>query len=440
MPPKSKKIKSPSGNVVSVRKGYKLIAHVVDEDGNPINDVLVGARRVDDETVKFSEMTAQVKRNPNKIKSGSIDGVAYFGGAITPGEYDVYLDGFRPVEDNAGRVTVKDPTDHNRRNPHATLKLRQRKPLAEHLKTAAETAKLNLKWLEIQMDTTQGVLGAAVMADTLVEDLLRDRTRKKLDELLSSVHYQFKGRLTQERDVWLKEQADLEENKKNIAYPKWEKQDEIEPDKDEKEACKGPAIALAATMRSLTLSQFTEFITDRKIFSNSCGQTANHIEEMLKDPGHPWDGAADRGIDELAELLTETASEYPKDCWYCRIEMGPHAFILEFLGGETRIYQSWFGFYTLAERIKEEKCRALDEFLTLLKEARKNNSQAQAELFGVPPQDMGGVLRYKLNPHPARTGLVQKNIIDKIDADNDWKSRLPTDKSVRDHCKEKFGF
>jgi hypothetical protein len=440
MPPKSKKIKAPSGNVVSVRKGYKLIVHVVDEADSPLNNVSVGARRTGDEAVKFSETTARLKKHPNKISSGSIDGVAYFGGAITPGDYDVYLDGYRPNEENSKRVTVEDPTEHNRRNPHAILKLRQRKSLSEHLRTAAERAKLELKWLEIQMDTTQGVLGVAALADTLVEDLLRNRTRKKLDELLTSVHYQFKGRLGQQREVWLQEQQKLEADKKNIAYPKWEKPDEKEPDDEEKESCKGPAIALAATMRSLTLWQFTEFITDRKIFSNSCGQTANHIEEMLNDPGHPWGQASDKEMDALCELLTETAREYPRDCWYCRIEMGPHAFIVEFLGGETRIYQSWFGFYTLADRIPEEKRRTLDEFLLLLKGARKNNSKAQGELFGVPPQDMKRILKYKLNVQPAGTDQIQRNINDKIDKDKDWATRLPTDKSVRDHCKEKFGF
>jgi hypothetical protein len=58
----------------------------------------------------------------------------------------------------------------------------------------------------------------------------------------------------------------------------------------------------------------------------------------------------------------------------------------------------------------------------------------------VPPQDMKRILKYKLNVQPAGTDQIQRNINDKIDKDKDWATRLPTDKSVRDHCKEKFGF
>jgi hypothetical protein len=320
-------------------------------------------------------------------------------------------------------------------------------PLWMHLEKAAEFLKTTVEWLEIQMDVPYLPYTAERAPGPRIEEFLYNRKKEQLTQILSSLEKAASARLTAHRKIWEGEASQWAEDPDAIfvQYPEWGRKDAEEPDDDEKEKNVKIAIEIVARLRSLTLKQYIDFILKQKLHANVCGHTAGKLEQMLGYKGDLRIGKETpdyANAKSLGRILKGTAGQ--KKLFCCRIDVGPHAFVLEYRDGNVMLYQSWLGNYTLAQRLPVEKKKEynLNTFVdTLEKAAEKNDGQAQENLFGIKPMDMKKKKTRKYRMHTEIPGDAQiQDNIKKMWAENEkeWDARLASDDDIRFHLSHKY--
>lgn len=111
---------------------------------------------------------------------------------------------------------------------------------------------------------------------------------------------------------------------------------------------------------TMNVEQF--YLSLASMYSGSCGATASCLEALL---------CGDKEFDfvplgdsrELAQLLQGKVEEKREGQWFCRVNAGGHAFVIEYGHEKFRIYQSFFGIYNLSSSLRNVKTYDVEEFL-----------------------------------------------------------------------------
>lgn len=153
--------------------------------------------------------------------------------------------------------------------------------------------------------------------------------------------------------------------------------------------------------------------------TSCCGQTANILEDFIRPDGNclnePMKTA--NSSKKFIQLLNEAVKSNPLGNWFCRVNVGGHAFLIEYNKGEYQILQSFFGSSTLAQNIKKNRIFSVREFnekmliaLSVQRDPTLVDGSTRA-LFGSadlePAQDD---LEYRFIPHSVTEEEMAKRI------------------------------
>ena len=111
---------------------------------------------------------------------------------------------------------------------------------------------------------------------------------------------------------------------------------------------------------TMNVEQF--YLSFASTYSGSCGATASCLEALLCGDKE-FDFVPLEDSRELAQLLRGKVEEKREGQWFCRVNAGGHAFVVEYGHEKFRIYQSFFGKYNLSSSLKNVKTYDVEEFL-----------------------------------------------------------------------------
>lgn len=164
-----------------------------------------------------------------------------------------------------------------------------------------------------------------------------------------------------------------------------------------------------------------------KELTNECGSVARYLHELAcpnaseVNVAAEWfdaepeeSGAVRVTIEVFEEFLTRLNKLEEKiiPCWLCKITHGSHAFLVESIKGNARLYQSWQTKYSLATCLdsKKNKRRKTSEVLRDLYNAIvKKNEKVMLALFDAH------LTRGLENKKDEKTGLSATTARDKLD-------------------------
>jgi hypothetical protein len=122
-------------------------------------------------------------------------------------------------------------------------------------------------------------------------------------------------------------------------------------------------------LESMKLGALIEVLLPVGIITQSCGQTSNLVQSVLNPLSCESNNRDKLDIDSVVKHINQanTKSIETDSHWYCRIESGGHCFIVECFSDKVRIYQSFFGSYSMATDIEREKIYNLSNFIERLR-------------------------------------------------------------------------
>lgn len=176
-----------------------------------------------------------------------------------------------------------------------------------------------------------------------------------------------------------------------------------------------------ASLRAMTLAQYVEFTAKNGLESGSCGATSSWMDDVTTVGGNAPD-VTDIGTLALLTLLTNTPSPY-----YCRISRKPHSFMVERLGDEVRVYQSYAGKYSLGHCLEAMRSMSHAQFCADITLAMNENGtlenvrQAKKRLFLLEAHWSQARIQHRMNANPAQGSIVLQNLKARIqDYRDEW--------------------
>ncbi|NTX36557.1 hypothetical protein HUA78_19110 [Myxococcus sp. CA033] len=171
-----------------------------------------------------------------------------------------------------------------------------------------------------------------------------------------------------------------------------------------------------ATLRSMLFADYVEFTAKHNLESGSCGATSSWMDDVTTVGGDA-PAVGDIGAPALLSLLENTPGPY-----YCRISRKPHSFMVERLGDEVRVYQSYASKYSLAHCLEAMRpmshAKFCEDFTLALTELGTGEEvrQAKKRLFLIDVHWSQPRIQYRLNAAPARSSLVLQNLQARLQA------------------------
>lgn len=123
-------------------------------------------------------------------------------------------------------------------------------------------------------------------------------------------------------------------------------------------------------IQNFTLKELMQEILLSNIMTQSCGNTANLIHEFLS-PTTAASAPAEVDLSSVIEAIGSANVESAKALkhQYIKIEGGGHAFVVEVFNDRCKIFQSFFGRYSLAKDLERDKIYPVPEFAQKLTHA-----------------------------------------------------------------------
>jgi hypothetical protein len=128
-----------------------------------------------------------------------------------------------------------------------------------------------------------------------------------------------------------------------------------------------------------TLQESIDYMLENNYLTNQCDHVSSNLHKLTTEQDLAKKSTAKDFKSLIFTLRYERAL-----CWYCQIGYRGHWFLVERNFNTGRIYQSWQGNYTLAQRFPKDNTYKFEELLELLEEALADDDKGKQDiLFGV---------------------------------------------------------
>jgi hypothetical protein len=164
-------------------------------------------------------------------------------------------------------------------------------------------------------------------------------------------------------------------------------------------------------LQALPLRNYIDETIRLNLLSGSCGGTSQILDAFVADSDKKTGEVKPEEIKpEAFKDVVKRAIESSPCRWYCRVRRNPHSFLIEYLPDGLRIYQSYFGKYTLASHIANMRVFTQDEFCSLWDSSMNGDRSASVTLFSAEPHWHSTMIYYELNLNPASEDEVRSRI------------------------------
>ena len=183
-------------------------------------------------------------------------------------------------------------------------------------------------------------------------------------------------------------------------------------------------------IRDLTFKEFYQFLMKNNLLTGSCGQTSDMLTEAVT--GGRVAAPQNKSIDAAIHAMLTCHA----DPWYCRVMVDPHSFMVERIGNIGRIYQSYFGHYTMMSKLVEDHAYPIHELLGMIRIALNQNTSTAVNrqaAFHARAMFTSSAASYELITNPVRVEEIAHNIEARFgERTKEWQKYFTDHRSMKE--------